>query len=212
MEAMRANDVKNMMIAVAERMIECVDALGEADRMGDGDHGTGMGRGFREVKDRLEATQEWSSISEVLDTVGKALMMKVGGAAGAIFGTMFRGGGKAVSELEELGAAGFARFLESGLQAMRERGKASPGDKTAVDALEPAATAARSAIKSGLPDVASSAAAAAAEGAESTKNMVATVGKAKTLGERTIGHVDPGALSVSIMLAAMRDYIKQNGG
>ena len=211
MEVMKPNDVKGMMIAVAQRMIESVDALGEADRMGDGDHGTGMGRGFREVKDRMEATSEWTSISEVLDTVGKALMLKVGGAAGAIFGTMFRGGSEAVSELEELGPAELAQFLESGLQAMKKRGKASPGDKTAVDALEPAVAAARSAIDWGLADVASRAAAAAAEGVESTKNMVATVGKAKTLGERTIGHADPGALSVSIMLSAMRDYIMENG-
>lgn len=211
MEGLTAKQVSDMMITVADRMIESADELGEADRIiGDGDHGTGMARGFREVKARLEEHEE-RSVSEVLEAVGTALMMKVGGAAGAIFGTMFRSGAQAVSEKEEFGPAEFASFLESALAAMMSRGKASAGDKTAVDALAPAAKAAHEAAERGLAEAASRASAAASEGVENTKNMVATVGKAKTLGERTIGYPDPGALSVSIMLGGMRDYITSHG-
>jgi dihydroxyacetone kinase-like protein len=212
MTTLDAAGVRDMMLAVAERMIESVDDLAEADRMGDGDHGTGMGRGFTEVKSKLEAQQDWDAASDVFDTVGKALMMKVGGAAGAIFGTMFRGGGKAVASAGAFGAGELADFLEGGLTSMKGRGKAKAGDKTAVDALEPAAQAARDAADAGLVEAASRAASAAADGVENTKNMVATVGKAKTLGERTIGHPDPGALSVSIMLGAMRDFVAKQGG
>lgn len=205
------SETREMMLDVSQRIVDSVEILTEADRMGDGDHGTGMSRGFTEVKSQLTATETWDSVASVLKAVGMGLMMKVGGAAGAIFGTMFRSGGEAVTEKEAFDSTALAMFLEAGLEAVKKRGNVKSGDKTVVDALEPAAKAASEHRDSDLLSALSAAAAAAENGKEQTKDMAATVGKAKTLGERSIGHPDPGAVSLTIMLQTMRDYARRKG-
>ena len=200
---MTGDDVKAMMQVVAQAIIANVDHLSEADRAtGDGDHGVGMRRGFEAVLGALGSLQS-PTPEQVMKTAGTAIMAKGGGASGAIFGTLFRGGSKALEGRDMLDADGFAGFLAAASDAVQKRGGVTEGQKTMVDALAPAA---RAAVQSTLAASLAAAAKAAGDGVEATRGMVATTGKARTLGERSLGHIDPGALSVSIILRAMRDF------
>lgn len=197
-----------LMIAVSRRMIDSVDLLTDADRaIGDGDHGIGMRRGFEAALEGLEAGDGSAPPDAVMKSVGMAIMGKTGGAAGAVFGTLFRSGGKALEGRDRLDGDAFAAFLHAALEAVLKRGQVTEGQKTMVDALAPAARAAAEAEGRSFADVAAIAAEAAAGGVEATRDMVATTGKARSLGERSLGHVDPGAVSISIILAAMRDHV-----
>lgn len=205
-----ATAMARMMEAVSRHLIDNVEALTDADRaIGDGDHGIGMRRGFEGVLEQL-STQPASTPEAVMKTAGTAIMSKTGGAAGAIFGTMFRSGAKALAGKDTLDGTGFADFLEAGLAATSKRGGARVGQKTMLDALAPAAAAARDAADTGLAQAIDAAAAAARDGLEKTRDMIATTGKARSLGERSLGHIDPGALSVSLILEAMREFISRS--
>ncbi len=193
--------------AAATRIVDNVDYLTEVDQaIGDGDHGVGMRRGFAAALDKLKATTP-ADIEAAFKTVGTAVMSTSGGACGAIFGTWFRAGSAAFKDKATLDAASFAAFLTDGLAAVQKRGGSGPGQKTMIDALAPAADAATRASGEGLPTALNAAAAAAAAGVEATKNMQATTGKARTLGERSLGHPDPGAVSTQLILEAMRDCV-----
>jgi len=194
--------------AVAQAVIDKTEVLTEADlAIGDGDHGVGMRRGFEGTLDALVANPP-ETIEAAFKATGTAIMAQTGGAAGAIFGTLFRGGSKALSGKDTLDGPAFVAFLETGLEAVLKRGGVVEGQKTIIDALAPAARAARSANGS-LKDVTTAAADGALAGVEATRAMIATTGKARSLGERSIGHPDPGAISVSIILVAMRDHVTQ---
>lgn len=193
-----------MLRAVANAVIAQTDVLTDADlAIGDGDHGVGMRRGFEATLAALETPPE--TIDAAFKAVGTAIMAQTGGAAGAIFGTFFRSGSKAFVGKEVLDGPSFAAFLEAGLEAVLKRGGVVEGQKTIIDALAPAARAARAAGSS-LADVTAAAAQGALDGVEATKGMIATTGKARSLGERSIGHPDPGAISVSLILVAARDF------
>jgi dihydroxyacetone kinase-like protein len=138
--------------------------------------------------------------------VGTAVMSQTGGASGAVFGTLYRSGAAACGG-GTLDAASFAAFLEQGLAAVQKRGGAAPGSKTMIDALAPAAEAARAAVGQGLAAAVAAAAEAAQRGVEASRDMIATTGKARTLGERSLGHPDPGAISLQIQLAAMGEFL-----
>jgi phosphoenolpyruvate---glycerone phosphotransferase subunit DhaL len=195
-----------MFVYVAHGMEESVDILTQADKaIGDGDHGIGMARGFEAVRQKLEAGEP-ATLADVLRTVGMAIMTSTGGASGAVFGTLFRGGARTLGGQAALDAHSLALLLTDGLQAVQERGKARPGDKTMVDALEPAATAARGLKDRPVDEALAAAAEAARQGMEKTRDMVAQTGKAKTLGERALGHADPGAISMSLILKFMSEY------
>ncbi len=137
------------------------------------------------------------------------MLNSMGGASGAIFGTLFRRGGAAVRGRAAFDAEALAVFLEGGLAGVRERGQAAVGDKTLVDALQPAAEAARAAASGSLEDALTAAAAAAGDGLERTRAMRATLGRARTLGDRAVGHVDPGALSLTLMLRAWVRLVRE---
>jgi dihydroxyacetone kinase-like protein len=195
-----------LLAAVSQHMVDSVDLLTTVDQaIGDGDHGIGMRRGFAAVLEQLQAQPE--TVEAAFKVAGTAIMSKAGGAAGAVFGTLFRSGSAALAGRNSLDAEALAAFLQQGLEAVEKRGGSQPGAKTMLDALAPAATAAGKAAAEGLPAAARAAAAAAAEGVEATKSMIATTGKARALGERSLGHPDPGAVSMSLILEAMRDYI-----
>ena len=201
------NATGEMLKTVARSIIDRVDELTNADlAIGDGDHGVGMRRGFEAALKGLEETSP-ASIEAALKTVGNAVLSQTGGAAGAVFGTLFRSGAKPLAERTVLDAEGFALFLENGLEAVLKRGGVTEGQKTMIDALAPAARAARATVGDGLRAAASAAAEASVGGVEATKAMIATTGKARSLGERSIGHPDPGAISISIILQAMRDSL-----
>ena len=179
------------------------DYLVDLDRaIGDGDHGENMDRGFKAAVEALEQAQP-GSVAEVLKTVAKTLMSTVGGAAGPLYGTAFLRASKAAGD-GNLDGAGVAAVIAGALDGIQARGKATTGEKTMVDAWTPALEAARAAAESGSdPAAVFEAAAAAAEaGAAATEPLRATKGRASYLGERSIGHLDPGAVSTSLILRA----------
>ena len=179
------------------------DYLVDLDRaIGDGDHGENMDRGFKAAVEALGQAQP-ASVAEVLKTVAKTLMSTVGGAAGPLYGTAFLRASKAAGD-GELDGAGVAAVIAGALEGIQARGKATTGEKTMVDAWTPALEAARTAAESGSdPAAVLEAAATAAEaGAAATEPMRATKGRASYLGERSIGHLDPGAVSTSLILRA----------
>ena len=179
------------------------DYLVDLDRaIGDGDHGENMDRGFKAALEALGQAQP-ASVAEVLKTVAKTLMSTVGGAAGPLYGTAFLRASKAAGD-GELDGAGAAAVIAGALEGIQARGKATTGEKTMVDAWTPALEAARAAAESGSDAAAvfEAAATAAEAGAASTEPMRATKGRASYLGERSIGHLDPGAVSTSLILRA----------
>ena len=188
---------------VAAQVAEQRDYLVDLDRaIGDGDHGENMDRGFKAAVEALEQVQP-GSVAEVLKTVAKTLMSTVGGAAGPLYGTAFLRASKAAGD-GDLDGAGVAAVIAGALDGIQARGKATTGEKTMVDAWTPALEAARAAAESGSdPAAVLEAAATAAEaGAAATEPLRATKGRASYLGERSIGHLDPGAVSTSLILRA----------
>ena len=187
----------------AAQVAEQRDYLVDLDRaIGDGDHGENMDRGFKAAVEAL-GQAEPASIAEVLKTVAKTLMSTVGGAAGPLYGTAFLRASKAAGD-GELDGAGVAAVIAGALNGIQARGKATTGEKTMVDAWTPALEAARAAAEAGSDPVAvlEAAATAAEAGAAATEPMRATKGRASYLGERSIGHLDPGAVSTSLILRA----------
>ena len=187
----------------AAQVAEQRDYLVDLDRaIGDGDHGENMDRGFKASVEALGQAQP-ASVAEVLKTVAKTLMSTVGGAAGPLYGTAFLRASKAAGD-GELDGAGVAAVIAGALDGIQARGKATTGEKTMVDAWTPALEAARAAAETGSDPVAvlEAAATAAEAGAAATEPMRATKGRASYLGERSIGHLDPGAVSTSLILRA----------
>ena len=185
------------------------DELIELDRViGDSDHGENVDRGFRAVVDKVAAgtTEDGSTVVDVLKLTAKTLMSTVGGASGPLLGTAFLRAAKAAGS-GDLDASTAAAVIEAAAEGITSRGKATEGEKTMVDAWAPAARAAREAANAGRSpaEVLRAAAEAAAEGAEATISMVATKGRASYLGERSVGHKDPGAASTALFLAAAAD-------
>ena len=171
--------------------------------IGDGDHGNNMHRGFQAALERLEAAEDPSTPADVLKTVSMALISKVGGAAGPLYGTAFLRGSTALADKEEVSAGEAAEALDAALGGIKQRGKAEAGDKTLVDALEPAVEAAKGAVGEGsVAGVFRAAAEAARTGAEATVPLTARRGRASYLGERAAGHQDPGATSTYLLLDA----------
>ena len=170
--------------------------------IGDGDHGTNMHRGFQAALERLDGSES-SSPADALKAVSMALISKVGGAAGPLYGTAFLRASSSLQGKDELSAEDAAQALEAALEGVKQRGKAEVGDKTIVDALEPAAEAAHEAAGGGsVAEVFRAAADAAKEGAESTIPLTARRGRASYLGPRSAGHQDPGATSTYYLLDA----------
>ena len=179
------------------------DYLVDLDRaIGDGDHGENMDRGFKAALEALGQAQS-GSVAEVLKVVAKTLMSTVGGAAGPLYGTAFLRASKAAGD-GDLDGVGVAAVIAGALDGIQARGKATTGEKTMVDAWTPALEAARAAAESGSnpASVLEAAATAAEAGAAATEPLRATKGRASYLGERSIGHLDPGAVSTSLILRA----------
>jgi len=206
---MTVEEARQMFIYVANKMVDSKDVLTQADKaIGDGDHGIGMARGFEAVGQKLE-TQSFTSIGDLFKSIGMTLMMSIGGAAGAVFGTLFRGAGKNTDDRSDLDSQTLALALQDGLQAVKDRGKAKPGDKTMVDALEPAALKAAELNAAPLDEALPEITEAARLGMEKTKEMVAALGKAKPLGERSLGHADPGSLSTYLIFKYMLKFVSK---
>lgn len=188
------------------------DELVELDReIGDADHGENMNRGFGAVMSALDADTPQTP-GAVLKLAATTLISKVGGAAGPLYGTAFLRASSSMGSAETLDAAAVIGALKSGLDGVVSRGKAEPGDKTMVDALAPAVTAAEEHEGGSVPELLAAAARAAEQGAESTVPLVARKGRASYLGERSAGHLDPGARSTALLLRAMADAAAEAAG
>ncbi|GHS93682.1 dihydroxyacetone kinase subunit L [Synergistales bacterium] len=207
--ALNVNDCKDMIRFVADKIIESKPYLTEVDSaIGDGDHGIGMAGGMQKAKEKIDAMDPTEDAYRVFDTAGKAMLMSMGGASGVIFGSMYIAGAKNSPPKSELDAADIAKMFQKSLAAIKERGHASVGDKTMVDALEPAAIAMSEHSEEGLLEMLKAAEQAAHDGMESTKDMLAKYGRAKSLMERAIGFQDPGATSVWIIIRSMREFVE----
>jgi dihydroxyacetone kinase-like protein len=167
--------------------------------IGDGDHGSNMDRGLRKAVEKLD-TLEGDDVGAALKAVGMALVSSVGGAGGPLYGTFFLQAGQSAAGSSELDTDGFAAAVRAGVDGVRARGKAEPGDKTMLDALIPAADAL--AEGGDLVTAAERAADAAEEGMRATIPLVARKGRASYLGDRSSGHQDPGATSSALMMRA----------
>jgi dihydroxyacetone kinase-like protein len=174
--------------------------------IGDADHGMNMDRGFKAVVEKLPTAAQMD-IGSILKIVGTTLISTVGGASGPLYGTAFLRAGIVSEGKSELYETDVVQLLEAALQGITARGKARPGEKTMVDALTPALEAARVAVaqQQGLSQQLQSISRAAEEGMKATIPLMATKGRASYLGERSIGHQDPGATSTWLMLKALAD-------
>jgi len=209
MEAIGYDEVVRMIRGAAREIRASRDHLSKLDSAtGDGDHGTAMLRAM-EAAEKAVADAKPPAIAPMLEAVAWGIMGAAGGAPGPLLGSFFLGMSEAVGERQTLDGPALAEAFEGGLEAMRKQTPAKPGDKTMLDALIPAVEALRAAISAG-PDVASAmkrAADAAARGAEATRDMQARFGKARNLGERSKGTVDPGATSISCMFKGFADAV-----
>ncbi|MEU0951172.1 dihydroxyacetone kinase subunit DhaL [Streptomyces niveus] len=172
----------------AGRLTELDSAIGDAD------HGSNLQRGFRAVTAALESEPP-ETPGATLILAGRQLISTVGGASGPLYGTLLRRTGKALGDSAEVTAAQLAEALGAGVAAVAQLGGAKAGDKTMIDALEPAVAA--------LGTSFAAAATAADEGAVATVPLLARKGRASYLGERSIGHQDPGATSSALLIAAL---------
>jgi dihydroxyacetone kinase-like protein len=191
---------RDLVGAVAERIIAATDELTELDRaIGDGDHGLNMKRGFEEVLAKLDALAA-KPLSGAMADAGMTLVMKVGGASGPLYGTLLMSLGKSLPEspvLQDLTPA-----LETAVDAVKRRGKSETGQKTMLDVWGPVC-----ALLAAGPVTLDQVRACAAEAAQATVPMQAIRGRASFLGERSIGHMDPGARSSQLMIEATCDVL-----
>lgn len=190
----------------AERLSEHEAELTRLDSaIGDADHGANMNRGMRAVLARLDG----GAPGVMLKHVGMTLVSTVGGASGPLYGTFFLRMAAAIGDRETLDGAGFAAALRAGVEGIVARGKAELGDKTMYDALAPAVDALDAALAEGadLAQALRAAATAADHGRDATTDMLARKGRASYLGERSIGHQDPGATSAALLIAAAADTL-----
>jgi dihydroxyacetone kinase-like protein len=199
----------DMIRAIGQTLEENKAFLTELDSaIGDADHGINMAKGFHAVEEKLPDLTG-KDAGTILKTVGMTLVSTVGGAAGPLYGTAFMRAGMAVGSKEVLDARDLVQALEAAIQGIKQRGKAERGDKTMIDALEPAYEAIEKEIAAGQEAGAALAAgvAAAEAGVEYTKGIIARKGRASYLGERSIGHQDPGATSSYLILKTMAEFL-----
>ena len=179
--------------------------------IGDADHGTNMVRGFSAVLQKLPTVED-KDIGTILKTTGMTLMSSVGGASGPLYGTFFMRAGMAAESKESLDHQDLIQMLDGGLNGLVQRGRAEVGDKTMVDALTPALDALRLSLngEQGMTMALQVCVSAAEEGMKATIPLQAKKGRASYLGERSIGHQDPGATSTFLVLNALFETVAQD--
>ena len=199
------------MAAIVEGMAKKIEAekeyLTELDNeIGDGDHGINLARGFEAV-DKTLPSLAGGDIGALLKGVGMQLVSTVGGASGPLYGTAFMKAGMACKGLTEIDGPAFVKAMEAAVDGIKMRGKATEGEKTMLDALCPALKVLQDDVTAGksLKEALQDAAQAAEKGVEYTKTIIATKGRASYLGERSLGHQDPGATSSLYLLQVLAE-------
>ena len=207
---MSSLDTKQM-AAIVEGMAKKIEAekeyLTELDNeIGDGDHGINLARGFEAVEKKLPSLAG-GDIGVLLKGVGMQLVSTVGGASGPLYGTAFMKAGMACKGLTEIDGPAFVKAMEAAVDGIKMRGKATEGEKTMLDALCPAPKVLQDDVTAGksLKEALQDAAQAAEKGVEYTKTIIATKGRASYLGERSLGHQDPGATSSLYLLQVLAE-------
>jgi alpha-glucosidase len=209
MKTITINQWKELFLAVADAIAAQEKRLNELDSLiGDGDHGSSIKRGFDAVKASI-SDSSFGSVGELFSRVGVVILQETGGAIGPLLGSFYMDAAKGTRGLMETDLQVWSGMFSSGVDRISHLGKAQPGDKTLLDALLPAAEVFKEAFGLGFPLVFAfrNAACAARRGADLTGSMVAKFGRAKFLGERALGHQDPGANSIFLMLDAMADAL-----
>lgn len=202
--------VIEILTQIAAKIDENKGYLSELDAtIGDGDHGINMSKGFKAVTEKLKE-DDGVDIAGILKKTGMALVSTVGGASGPLYGTAFMKSSMSINGKTEIDIKDFSNMLKDALDGIKMRGKAKAGEKTMIDALEPALEAINKGIEQGLEskEILKLAKEAAYNGVEYTKTIIATKGRASYLGERSIGHQDAGATSSAIILETIYEAIE----
>lgn len=205
------NEVIEVMKNISKVIEENKQYLTELDAaIGDGDHGLNMSKGFNAAVDKINNT-EIKDIGILLKTVSMALISNVGGASGPLYGTAFMKAAPLGNDKLEIDIQDFSSMLEAAIEGIKARGKAVQGEKTMLDSLEPALKVIKTSIESnlGAVEILDKAQQSAYAGVEFTKTIAATKGRASYLGERSIGHQDPGATSSYLMLKTIFEKVKE---
>lgn len=207
MSEIASDHLKAMLLAMAGGIAASREQLNRLDAaLGDGDHGASISAAFAKAVAEVASLAD-PQPSEIWLRTAQSLMNGMGGASGALFGTLFLKGVAAIRGKERLSKADLNGLWAAGLAGVKARGKAEIGDKTMVDALEPAVLA--FAANDDSAEAWQAAAEAARNGAESTRELIARQGRAKYLGERGIGHQDPGATTIALMFEALDSYWRE---
>lgn len=204
--------IKDALDAVAAAIIAQKDYLTDLDRqIADGDHGINMTRGFQAAMDAVEEMDDTTKPGPVLETIGRAFIHNVGGAAVPLYGTGFIKAAAVCDEDTNLNVASFEKLLGAAIAGIEKRGHAKKGDKTMLDALIPihACFLPENAEGKTLFEVLQDASHAAKEGVDYTKTIAARRGRASLVGERSIGHEDPGAVSSMLMYRALYNFLRK---
>jgi len=193
---------------MSAKINEHKDYLTELDQpIGDSDHGINMARGFKALEDKLDSLKD-KDVSTILKTVGMTLVSQVGGSSGPLYGTAFMYAGNALNGINEITLNDFSIALNSAIEGVKMRGKASVGEATMLDAMVPALDGLNQAInnKLSIKDTLNNVYDKAQQGANSTIPMIATKGRASYVGERAIGHLDPGAQSFAYLMETIKEF------
>lgn len=209
MNAFQNASASDIVLELADEIIKNRAYLSEIDgKIGDGDHGVNMAKGFGLAAERIRG--EDMSFADALDTLGTVLMTEIGGSMGPLYGILFMQFAETIQNSQDIDAETFAAMLQSGLDGIQAIGSAKAGDKTLLDALIPALDAFRAELanKKSFAAALDALSLAAEKGRDSTKDMVARIGRASRLGERSVGVMDAGATSCALILTTMARNIK----
>lgn len=202
-----AETVRSVLFEMARVIEENKQYLTDLDAaIGDGDHGHNMARGFAAITKKLEENPGLTP-EGLLKTAAMALISNVGGASGPLYGTLFLKGAGALAGKDELELADLASLLKEGVEGVKARGRSDFGEKTMLDVLVPVQRSLEGAAAAGVPccEALAKAKLLAAECADKTKDIVATKGRASYLGERSLGHIDPGAMSSCLLISTLSE-------
>ena len=204
---------RDQLVAWLEKLSDVMkdnrELLTELDAaIGDADHGINMDRGFNKVQEKLPSVKE-KDVGTILKTVGMALMSSVGGASGPLYGTFFMKAGMAVADSFEINGPDLVRFLEAGVEGILQRGRAERGDKTMYDVWAPVLDTVKAAAddSASVEEILARAVHTAQKGVEDTISLQARKGRASYLGERSIGHRDPGAMSSYLIIRTLHEIL-----
>ncbi len=205
------NDVVTMIRGAVNIIKDNHEMLSKLDSAtGDGDHGTTMLRTMQAVENTLNENPD-EALKELLYKIGWAIMSSDGGSTGPLLGSFFMGLSEGLPEATELNGAGLTDTISAGIDKMHKQSRAQIGDKTMMDALLPAQTAMKAAAADiDINVLLDQAAQAAEEGAKATENMTAKFGRARNLGDRVLGHKDPGSVSISLIFRGFHESLEQN--